>query len=324
MKKFFLLSVFSFMVISCRQEADTVGPSGPTIYLQTKNLKSLNLGEGHYEAWISFIDPAQQKISSPTDEDSSFVSIGKFNVNGEGSMLGLDGSPFTPQLSKVRNPQYMVDAIITIESENDTEDLPGSVVIGGAFTGNLRIGTAHLTTDYRDAFTTDFRNAQGYFLLDAPTSDDPSDSLNGIWFMKSVSPDSLGLLNLPYLPEEWKYESWIQCQFGPPMLDTLSPCSLGKFVLADSADEDGAGVWKGSRGNGHQYPGQDFVTSPPELKLLYVFITIEPEPDNSPKPFHSLKLFGPTDIPTQAPRGKPFQLLNNSEKFPTAKITVVK
>lgn len=323
MKKFFLL-VFSLILISCRHDADSVGPGGPTIYLQIKNLQPLSPGEGHYEAWISFANPTLEKISSPTDEDSSFVSIGKFNVNGEGKLVGLDGTAFTPQLSKVRNPQYMVDAIITIESENDTEDLPGPVVIGGAFTGNLRIGTANLITDYRDAFDTDFRNAQGYFLLDAPTSDDPSDSLKGIWFMKSISPDSLGLMNLPRLPEGWKYEGWIQCQFNQQVLDTLSPCSLGKFTRADTSDEDGAGVWKGSRGNGHQYPGQDFVTSPPGFKPLDVFITIEPDPDNSPKPFHSLKLFGPTDIPTRTLRGQSFQLQNNSDTFPTATITVVR
>jgi len=328
-----VIVLLSCLTLTCRRESELIIPDSQTIYFETNNIMPLKPGEGHYEAWISFANPYTSKSRTIQDEESSFVSLGKFTMDTSGfqfdstwsitgtnqKLLDLDGNPFVPRLQKNRNLQYAVDAIITIELEGDTDDVPGSVIIGGAFTGTEQIGTANLSTNYRDAFDIDFGNAEGFYLLDAPTSSDPSDSLKGIWFMKSIVPESAGLMNIPQLPEGWKYEGWVRYFEAA---DAAGYLPTGKFLNPDSADEDAAGAEKGPNGDGYNFPGQDFVIRYVSFTILSAMITIEPEPDNSEKPFRMLTLFGPTDIPQSILRGKAIQMSNNAASFPTAKLTI--
>ena len=188
------------------------------------------------------------------------------------------------------------------------------------------MGVANLSTNYRDAFGTDFQNARGYFLLDAPTATDQSDSINGVWFMKSILPPTAGLMNLPPLSEGWKYEGWIiaQCATTPehPLTHFFQ---TGTFQTSAGFDGDSAGPTRGMNGNGYPFPGQDFIQ---DIRLdfkshcLSVMVTIEP--DDVAVPFTPMILFKSTLIPTSLRRGQSVQMQNNAANFPTAKITLVR
>ena len=323
--KLYLL-FFALFFLTCERGAEIVYPSGPTIYFQTTNLLPLNANEGYYEAWISFANPQGMVGQTSTTVDTSFVSIGKFNIDESGRLIGLDGKLFTARLTKPRNPQYAIDAVISIQTWSGQDTLPGSVILGGEFRGDARSGTADLSTSYREAFETDFKNAEGYFLLDAPTSTDPYYDINGIWFMRSVSPDSAGLINLPRLPQGWVYEGWLTYEAfnyitGP--YNELFP--MGKFLYPDSADDDLAGPRKGANGNGYDFPGQDYVqVTPFGFKPLSVMITIEPAIAGFEFPTLSLKLFEATGINQLSRRRVPHSMQQNAANFPTATITVIR
>ena len=315
-----LLALFS---LTCRRDNVLVDAgSEPTIIVEVKNLMPLSPGAGHYEAWISFSSSGISKASGVQHSESSFVSIGKFNIGANGQLQDPAGKPFSPRLTKARNLQYMSDAIITIEADVETASVHGPVIIGGLITGDIRTAHADLSTAYQDAFGTDFTDATGHFILDCPTSADTADSASGIWFMNSRAPRSAGLLNLPRLPEGWKYEGWLRRSTLSPVNNPMyAYIPTGKFVSSYGFDSDSAGVQKGPSGDGYPFPGEDFAG----IKRIILnngaydaMITIEPDPDNSPGPFENLILFGPTSITTTVSPGQPRQMQNNAPSFPTA------
>ena len=324
--RYILPLIILFISLSCEQPIAISDRETQTIFLDVTNFPALRPGAGMYEAWVSFTSPRFEKNGSTFDNDSTFVSIGKFNVGARGRLFGKDGKPFEPEFAKLRSRLYMVDAIITIELESDSDDVPGSVIIGGAITGDEREGRASLIVDYTDAFRTNFKLAGGSFLLSAPTSSLASDSTSGVWFMLSVAPESAGLRNLPPLPIGWKYEGWVSvgCDSDGSFTDQQL-YSAGKFISAFEYDDDKAGSRKGSNGDGFHFPGSDFSGFNLNCGNSSVGISIEPEPDNDPlAPFSTLMLFDWTRIPENAPQGRSFTMTNIAESFPTAKLTILR
>jgi hypothetical protein len=242
--------------------------------------------------------------------------------------MNLSGAPYIPHLAKERNLQYMNDAIITIEPEGDSDDVHGPAIVGGVITGDVRIGVGDLTPWYQDALGADVRQAQGYFLIDTPTSADSADSASGIWFMQSIAPQTAGLMQLPALGEGWKYAGWVRsCCFGPPSSQGFVNYTTGLFSGAFGYDADSAGARRGPVGNGYPYPGQDFCgvkRLPLRSGIFDAFVTIEPNPDNSPAPFSQLMLFGPAPISDTIPLGQPQAMWNATGVFPFAKMKIVK
>ena len=336
-----VIILFAFLSLTCEPESLLVDAgSASHITLTVRNLQTLPHGEGHYEAWISFSSSGISKSSAKSSatslakglgvqhNESSYVSIGRFNVDSAGHLLGMDGTPFTPRFAKVRNPQYMADAIMTIEAEGDSDDIPGPAFIGGIVSGDPRVASASLSTEYEDAIGDNISVAQGNFLLATPTSSDTADSSSGIWLMKSLAPLASGFVDLPPLGARWRYEGWVRsCCLGTPEHREYLNFSTGKFGSATGFDSDSAGARKGPTGPGYPFPGQDF-TGVKRMILnngsYEVMITIEPEPDNSSYPFETLTLFAPERIPATVSPGVPQQLHNNAAALPAAKIRVVK
>ncbi len=162
--------------------------------------------------------------------------------------------------------------VLTIEPRVGDDPGPSSThILAGEFNAD---GEAALDTLHPAALGTDFSESQGAYFLQTPTSPEPDDFDQGIWFLDpSVGAPSL---DLPELPDGWAYEGWVVGDNGP--------VSTGRFTDVAAPDNDGAGAAAGPLG-GPPFPGQDFID--PAMSLLgnTVVISVEPEPDNSPAPF---------------------------------------
>jgi len=257
-------TVFGFLMLlvlicGCEDKFRVAGPDTGTISLSCRALE--DLGSGYiYEGWIAVED--------------ELISVGVFTVDDTGE---LQPSEFQVPEADLWNADKFV---ITIERVPDDDPVPsktrymaGDFSVVGAISGD-----AWLTCGHPDALGDDFSKLYGNYLLETPTTaGDPDDYANGIWFGIPGAPPHWGtLISLRYLPDGWLYEGWIITPDGS--------ISTGKFSAVSSADLDGPGPSAGPD-PGADYPGQDFIDPPLYLRGHGVWITIEPDPDNSPEPF---------------------------------------
>ncbi len=282
----FVFFVLTFALPACDQSAGFLLDDSPIVHLSATNLPRLGEGEGMYSVYVSYFDFNRPVKAASVLHEEGFMKIGEFNVSSDGSYLvGANGAPASFTLPPGEDPQLLDDIVITIESRPPPPDSgeTGPILIGGKFQGDERTARSFLTMLYIDAFGTDFSGVRGSYTLAAPTSV-PADSNSGVWFFQGSVP-APSLLNLPLLPDGWRYEGWVMALgISPPVF-----FSTGRFLRADSADYDGPGPGSGS-GSGLSFPGQDFITGDlprPDLSLPeYSFgVTVEPEPDNSETPF---------------------------------------
>lgn len=87
-------------------------------------------------------------------------------------------------------------------------------------------------------------------------------------------------LDLPELGDGWTYEGWV-------VKPGVGPVSTGRFDAPDQRDSDSGGPFAGEAGT-PPFPGQDFVMNDGRRDLTDGYktvITVEPQPDDSPKPF---------------------------------------
>ncbi|MDZ7343786.1 MAG: hypothetical protein ONA90_04665 [candidate division KSB1 bacterium] len=332
----FVFTAILLLCAACSNEP--TGPQNFSVSLAATNLQRLPSGEGHYELWISF--PEQQHINKIAHGDEDFVSFGKFNLSEDNSrILNLQGEPMVFAPAKEIDINLAVDAIITIEVQGDTDDKPGSRLLGGEFVGNDREATATLTTAAEDAFDFDYTLTSGVYILATPTTNDTADFNRGIWWMNPASSTNAtaGLQQLSALSDTsgWKYEGWVIDKSGAQPL----AYSTGKFLRGSGFDEDFAGPYAGpdsddrngdGRGDGFPFPGQDFIPDfgniPPLSKLDSGFIearmTLEPHPDNSPGPFQLEILVDPVIGPDLDGANSIQSMENRANRFPTARVKI--
>jgi hypothetical protein len=241
-------------------------------------------GEGHYELWISF---ALLRGGGPAPRHSEAASAGKFRMDSLGRAMDLGGAPITFEV-RPDDPnaqvdgdgniiwQLAADSFVTIEPEGDSDgapNLPG--IVGGPFVD----GTSQLTMHYADAIDLDLSAAAGSFLLATPTTADPTDETEGIWFV--LPGGTQAALELPEIRDRdlWTYVAWYRDLAGT----NLAP--LGGFRDPGGPDSDGAGPLGGS---GYPFPGSDFPfgAAGSDLSAGIVFISLEPPFDaDGPAPF---------------------------------------
>lgn len=208
------------------------------------------LGASHvYEGWVVV--------------DGKPISAGRFSLTNPSSALYFSG------------PRAVLDAatryVLTIEPKvGDAPGPSGVRVLAGDIVRGYGRGQASLTVG--EAFGTDFTGAKGEYILATPSTPAADDYALGVWFVKAGAPS----LTLPTLPAGWVYEGWVTT--GDGVLST------GRFKTASGMDSDGAGPTAGPQA-GPPYPGQDFINPPVNLVGRRVIITVEPEDDDSPKPF---------------------------------------
>lgn len=259
MKKLLLtaLAVSTLVFTSCSDDDDDV-VSTSNLSLNISGLE--NLGADYvYEGWIIV--------------NGKPVTTGTFTVDDNGK---LSKSSFIIDKAKLDSATKFV---LSIEPANDTDSAPAATkLLAGDFSGtSANVSSKNMLGD--------FSNAKGKYILATPTDGINTNELSGVWFLDDSSGSPKKGLDLPTLPSGWKYEGWV-------VIDG-KPISTGTFTDPSKADDNATtSPYKGSKGNGPAYPGEDFikgtisgVTFPTDLKGKTVVISVEPSPDNSAAPF---------------------------------------
>jgi hypothetical protein len=198
--------------------------------------------------------------------DGAPVSTGVFTVDG-----GVMSESYFPTM--VSSLEEVSTFVLTIEPSPDTDPSPSAVHL---VAGDFFSGKASLRVDHGAALGTDFGDAEGSYILAAPSGGGAAPYQNGIWWLDPDGGPGPTLM-LPDLPDGWVYEGWVANQDGP--------VSTGRFGSPSGEDSDGAGPDAGDD-PGPPFPGQDFVDPARDLTAGYAaVISVEPEPDNSSAPF---------------------------------------
>lgn len=290
LKLFFVALLSTFTIVSCTTDDET--PTTDTFTLDISGLE--DLGDDYaYEGWLIV--------------DGSPVSAGIFNVDANGD---LSATSFEVNAEDLANATAYV---LTIEPSPDNDPAPSSVhILAGDFSGN----TANINVEHASAIGTNFTAATGEFILATPTDGSmTTDELSGVWWLDPSGPEAS--LDLPTLPDGWKYEGWA-------VIDG-TPVSTGTFTSVSGSDD--AAPFSGTTA-GPAYPGEDFLmnapsglTFPTDLTNGTIVISVEPSPDNSAAPFLLKPLVG--TVPMNATDRTLYGMNNNAENTnPTG--TVVK
>lgn len=259
------LILFSFITLlfisSCKKDDDT----NPAVTMKsiTLNITGLeDLGADFvYEGWLIV--------------NGVPVSTGTFTVDGSGN---LSVTKFELDATDVDNATTFV---LSIEPANDPDPAPAATkILAGDFSGT----SASVTT----GLVGDFSTSSGKYILATPTDGAETNENSGIWFLDLATGSPTVGLDLPVLPEGWKYEGWV--------VISGQPVTTGTFTNTMATDE--ADPYSGSEAlpdvNGMDgfFPGEDFLmnapsglTFPTDIAGGTAVISIEPYPDNSPNPF---------------------------------------
>ncbi len=240
-----------------------------------------------YEAWVV--------------TNGQYTSLGKFNLRFNGAAVdtlgvGFSGFSFPGEIS---SPSRLA---ITVEPVPDTDTGPSPIEV---LTGNVAdVASGQLTLSFMYPFS-GRKSRGGNFILISPSDggghtflDDGPDVTNGVsglWFIsKSWGSPEPGLFFDSLAPSGWMYEGWL-------LYPGFGFVSTGKF--SDGVKGDNSANYYSTAGfdTAFHYPGEDFFMNPPTGLTFPLdvrgtspgamcFITLEPEPDNSPMPFMAPKM----------------------------------
>ncbi|MFW6226672.1 MAG: anti-sigma factor [Bacteroidota bacterium] len=268
-----------FVLVSCKK--DDEGDSTTDLMLDVTGLPELD--EFHvYEGWLIV--------------DGSPVSTGTFTVDDMGT---LSKSSFEVNTS---NLDEATEFVISIEPSPDPNSDPSEIyIMAGSFIGN----SANLSIEQDMAIGAGFNSAAGKYILATPTNDSDTHEQSGIWWFDPQSQTES--LVLPELNDGWIYEGWV--------IFNGQPVSTGKFSdpsMADDSDQYSATL------PAPDFPGEDFLTNEPtglsfpvDMSGKDVYISVEPDPDNSPDTFPIKILTG--TVPNPATDNELYDMSNNAE-----------
>ncbi len=245
---------------ACKKEEDSPMDDMKSIMLDFNGLEDLG-DDFVYEGWLIV--------------DGAPVSTGVFTVDATGN---LSKNKFDLNAEDVNKASTFV---LSIEPKDDSDPAPSATkLLAGDFSGN----NASLTI----APVGDFSNAMGKYILATPTNGPDTDENSGIWFLDlSTGSPTVGL-DLPMLPDGWKYEGWV--------VVNGMPVTSGTFTNTRATDDNdpfsGDMPLPDVNGMDGFFPGEDYLmnapsglTFPTDLAGGMAVISIEPYPDNSPAPF---------------------------------------
>lgn len=303
MKSIILLLAFStLMFVGCSdEETPTQNPTTGTLKLNISGLEDLGTN-ARYEGWL--IVPSTSISAAPSEDRA--ISTGLFTVNAAGVLSATDFVVSSGDLSKA------TAFVLTIEPFPDSDPNPSSIhVLAGNFSG----GTGSLSVNHPAALGNDFNSASGKYILATPTDGANTNENSGIWFLNLSSGTPAVGLQLPTLPNGWKYEGWT--------VINGTPVSTGTFLSATVVDDNAP---YSSTMAGPPFPGEDFLinaptglTFPTDISGGTAVISIEPFPDNSPNPFLLKPLVG--SIPANALDHFTYDMTKNLSSFPTGTAT---
>lgn len=297
MKKQLILTLLlpAFIIAACNKDDndDMEASMNGELNLNISKLAASGDGE-QYEGWIIV-------AGQP-------VSTGTFRVDASGN---LSQSTFMVDASQLSSA---TDFVLSIEPMPDNDPAPSAIkILGGSFSGK----SAEVSVAHAAALGNDFTEIAGKYILATPTTNTMDDELSGIWFLDLSSGSPAVSLDLPVLPNGWKYEGWA-------VIDG-KPVTSGTFSMVD-AEDDGA-PYSGSDAGGPPFPGEDFVNNAPmglvfptDLSGATVVVSIEPNPDNSPDPFAFKPLVG--SAPSNAMDHVTYNMMSNvNGSFPAGSVS---
>lgn len=221
---------------------------------------------------------------------SDYVYEGWLIVNGDPVSTGTFSSVSFPQSFTIDNEQLdnATTFVLTIEPAGETGDdalTPSNTkIMVGDFSGQSAIVSTGIIGD--------FFNISGNFILATPTDNtggvDNMNDENGIWWLDITSGTPVAGLDLPVLPEGWKYEGWVVASGIPITTGTFTKVA----ATDDAAPFSGMEPLPMPNGTDGFFPGEDFVANAPsnvtfplDVRNMTAVISIEPDPDNSSDPF---------------------------------------
>lgn len=286
-----VLAVSALAFTSCSDD-DTTAPSTSVLNVNINGLE--NLGANFkYEGWIIV--------------NGAPVTTGVFTVDDSGKLSKTSFVVSSAQLA------VATKFVLSIEPANDTDPKPADTkILAGDFSSN----TASISSS---GIVGDFSKSAGKYILATPTDGMANNERSGVWFLDNSSGSATTGLTLPTLSAGWKYEGWV--------VMNGTPVSTGTFTDPAKADDNAAtSTFKGSMGNGPGYPGEDYIqnaptglTFPTDLRGKKIVISVEPDPDNSTKPF-ALKPLA-HDVPTDAVDHKAYTMGNGPVSAITGTVT---
>ena len=292
-QKLILMAIIGLLLISsCKKDEDPE----ETMKSITVNITGLeDLGADYvYEGWLIV--------------NGSPVTTGTFTVDANGN---LSETMFELTGSDVDNATKFV---LSIEPKNDSDPAPAATkMMAGDFSGT----NASLTI----APVGDFSNAAGKYILATPTDGADTHENSGIWFLDlSTGAPTVGL-DLPQLPDGWKYEGWVVINGQPVTTGTFT-----NTMATDDADPfSGSMALPDVNGTDGFFPGEDFLMNAPsglnfptDIAGGMAVISVEPYPDNSANPFTLKPLVQP--IPADAMDHTVYEMGQNLS-FPTGTVT---
>ena len=226
------------------------------IKLEVKNLPKLT--DSHYEGWVL--------------ADGRFVSVAKFSVGEDGTILNLQGQPVNEGIFDFKYLAVDISSrfMVTIEPNSKTDDSKSpTVVLEGNFS------PVKVSDLYFSAYDTESMGGS-YQLRSFSDSNDNMNEYSGLWFMKIVEGKNRPSLDINDLGPGWMYEAWVE-KDGRII-------SLGKFSGPKTPDM--SNIYALNTSDLPKYPGEDFLKSATgdslkmPLSLVVgknsVFITLEP------------------------------------------------
>jgi hypothetical protein len=287
-----MAAVATGMLAGGCDDSMTTEPTSSTLKINTTGLMDLG-STAQYEGWV---------IVNGTPK-----STGTFTVNSAGVASRTEFSVAQADLAAA------TEFVLTVEPKPDSDPMPSKQkLLAGTFNG----ASATLSVGHMAALGNPFTSAAGRYILATPTDGNMDmNEKSGVWFLEMVGGQPMKSLELPTLPEGWKYEGW-------GVINGV-PLSTGTFTSTMGADQ--AKPFSGPVA-GPPFPGEDFLTNAPagvalptDLSSKEIVITIEPSPDNSPMPFMLKPLSGM--VPAGAMDHTPYMLSNKASMFPGGTVT---
>ena len=283
-------TLFVFVFFSACEESEDSNPM-KSLNLNIAGLEDLGI-DAIYEGWLIV--------------NGAAISSGTFSVDENGNM---SKTSFSVNATDLDNASAFV---LTIEPIPDNDAGPSDVhILAGDFMKN----SASLSAGHGAALGDDFSSSAGKYILATPTNGPETNENSGIWFLDLGGGSPEVGLDLPALPNGWKYEGWV-------VIDG-QPVTSGKFTMVDEIDEDDP--FSGTM-DGPPFPGEDYLNNAPsglsfptDLSGGTAVISIEPDPDNSPNPFLLKPLVG--GIPAMAMDHLTYEMDRNLGSFPSGTVT---